>query len=294
MDPRDLSADWPFRSASRRLLAGPHDWWLADLGPADAAPVLMLHGLGASGQSFRRTAPPLAGPFRVLIPDLPGQGCTRCGAPARLALPAIAEDLWALCDRLEIHPAAIVGHSAGAAVALQMALVRPVPRVVGLNAALGSFDGPAGLLFPMLARGLAALPFVPQAVARLWGTERKVRELLAMTGSPADAETVALYLRLVRDPDHIAGALGMMARWNLSALLTRLPQLAAQVLLIAGSGDTTVPPRVSRDAARRIPGAALMELPGGHLLHEERPDGLSGPILDLLQTGAVSPKIRAE
>lgn len=291
MDPRTLPPNWPFRSDARSLRAGPHDWWVADLGPRDAPVVLMLHGLGASGHSFRHTAPGLSDRFRLVIPDLPGQGCTRCGAADRLTLPAIATDLWALCDRMQVAPQAILGHSAGGAIALQMALARPVPQVIGLNAAVGSFEGPAGLLFPMLARGLAALPFVPRTMAGLLGTERKVRELLDSTGSKVDDETVALYLRLVRDPDHVAGALGMMSRWSLDGLLARLGAIPADVLLIAARGDRTVPPGVSHRIAPRLPKARVLDIAGGHILHEERADGLAGPILDALQPATVSPKI---
>lgn len=291
MDPRELPVNWPFRSQSRRLRAGTHDWWVAELGPPDSAALLMLHGLGASGHSFRRTAPYLAQHFRLIIPDLPGQGCTRCGAADRLALDRIAEDLWVLCDSLGVAPQGIIGHSAGAAIALQMALLRPVPRVLGLNAAVGAFEGPAGLLFPVLARGLAALSFVPRTVSALMGSEARVRELLDGTGSKVDDETVALYLRLVRDPDHVAGALGMMARWNLDPLLARLSSLQSEVLLIAARNDRTVPNRVSHSVAPRLAHGRVIDVEGGHIVHEERADGLAGVILEGLQPASDSPNI---
>ena len=50
--------------------------------------------------------------------------------------------------------------------------------MIGINAALGQFDGAAGLLFPLLARALAVTPFVPSVVSRLWGNAGKVRSLL--------------------------------------------------------------------------------------------------------------------
>lgn len=291
MDPRWLPATWPFRLQSRRLAAGPHDWWVVELGPPDAPPILLLHGLGASGHSFRRTAPGLAETFRLIIPDLPGQGCTRCGAPDRLTLKKISADLWLLCEALKAEPRGIVGHSAGAAIALQMSLNRPVPRVVGVNAAIGNFEGPAGPLFSVLAKGLAAMPFIPRAFASYIGTEARVRRLLDETGSKVDDETVALYLRLVRDPDHVAGALGMMARWSLDDLLVRLPELSSEVLLIAARNDRTVPPRVSEAALQRLRHGRLMKVEGGHIVHEERADGLAGLILDGLQPARESPNI---
>lgn len=282
MEPRDLPDSWPFRSAGRRLRVIPHDWWLIDTGPRDAPAVLLLHGLGASGHSFARMIPGLATRFRVLVPDLPGQGCTQAGARHRLGLATMAEDLSTLCNALNAPLAAVIGHSAGAAIALQMALNRPVRAVVGVNAALGNFDGAAGVLFPIMAQGLAALPFASNAFARLWGNARTVDKLLSSTGSPLDAAGRAQYLALVRDPDHVRGALGMMANWRLRSLMAALPVLTVPTLLIASTEDRAVPCSVSKDAAIIMPQTEYREIPGGHLVHEETPDGLSAMILTWL------------
>ncbi len=297
MDARRLPPDWPFRAMGRTTRAGPHDWWVIDTGPPpgipDAPAVLLLHGLGASGHSFRHMIPGLAGRHRVIVPDLPGQGATRAGNRARLGLEAMAQDLAALCRALGAAPGAVIGHSAGAAIALQMAATgpTPAPAVIGINAALGDFDGAAGVLFPLMAQGLALLPFAASAMSRLGGTEARVARLLSGTGSPLDARGQAQYLALVRDTDHVAGALGMMSQWRLTGLRRRLPGLAARVLLIAARGDRAVPPSVSHEAARGIPGATVLDVPGGHLVHEEMPDGLSALILDWLQAGEAAPKI---
>lgn len=274
--------NWPYRAAGRRLRAAGHDWWLVDCGPHDAPVILLLHGLGASGHSFRRTIAGLSVAFRVVVPDLPGQGFSRAGHRGRLGLAPMAEDLATLCQVADIAPVAIVGHSAGAALALQMARYMPLRGVVGLNAALGSFEGAEGLLFPVLAQGLAALPFTAPMIARLWGTARTVDRLLQGTGSALDPETRALYLTLVRNPAHVAGALGMMAQWRLSDLMASLPGLQTPVLLIATTGDRAVPARISREAAALLPQATFVELAGGHLAHEEAADGLSRLMIDWL------------
>ena len=291
MQPRDLPDSWPFRSAARRLRVAPHDWWLIDTGPKDAPAILLLHGLGASGHSFRRMIPGLAARHRVLIPDLPGQGLTRAGARNRLGLGPMAEDLTALCAAIGVPPAAIIGHSAGAAIALQMAVTGQTRAVIGLNAALGTFDGAAGVMFPMLARGLAAMPFAATAFARMFGTESQVSRLLAGTGSPLDPEGRAQYLALVRDPDHVAGALGMMAQWRLDGLMQALPRLQTPVLLVGTAEDRAVPCKVSRDAASHIPDCDYLEIPGGHLAHEEAADGLSALVLNWLYPNTGVPKI---
>lgn len=283
MTPAALPKDWPFKAQSSLVTAGRHRFWVADNGPRNAPTLFLLHGTGASLHSFRRTILGLSKHYRTITPDLPGHGCSATGFQGRLGLDAMAQDLWSLCDTLATTPQAIIGHSAGAAIGLRMAELRPVPQVIGLNAALGEFDGAAAFLFPIIAKGLATLPFAATAITAFFGRPGTVERILAGTGSPLDPEGRAQYLRLVRDPDHVTGALGMMADWRLQPLLNRLPQTTTKVTLIASEGDRAVPPQVSIDAAKRIPGAKLHLLPKlGHLAHEETEDGLSALILDSL------------
>lgn len=244
--------------------------------------ILLLHGAGGATHSWRNLMPLLAG-YRVVALDLPGQGFTRMGSRRRCGVDAMAEDIAALCVQQGWQLHAVIGHSAGGAIALRLSELMPVPRVIGINAALGSFDGAAGWLFPLMARVLAATPMVPQLFSRLSGTPERAGTLLASTGSKIDAEGAAQYLRLLRTPAHVDATLLMMAQWKLDALLARLPGLSAKVLLVTGAGDTTVPPAVSKRAAARIPGAAWVNLPGlGHLAQEEDAGAVAAVVLPFL------------
>ena len=270
MDAARLPADWPYRSAARKIRVSPHDWWVIDTGPKDAPVVLLLHGAGGSGHSFRALIPFLSDRYRVIVPDLPGQGCTRAGGMRRLGLDAMAEDVTRLCLSAGFAPQVVIGHSAGAAIALRMADLTPLRGIVGINAALGTFDGAAGVMFPLMARVLAATPFVASAVSKLWGNPATINRLLTGTGSPLDAAGQAQYLTLVRDSAHVDGTLGMMAQWRLDGLMARLPSLSEPVLLIGSDKDNAVPPKVSRDAVAHMPNASYAEIAGyGHLVHEE-------------------------
>jgi len=265
--PNTASHDWPFRADSRQVRARPHDWCVIDHGTGPE--VLLLHGAGASGHSFRHLIPALAG-WRCIVPDLPGQGFTRAGSRTRFGIEPMAEDLAILLAQEGWRPQVVIGHSAGAALALQLSTLVPLRAVVGINAALGGFEGAAGFLFPLMARALSVTPFVPAIVSRLWGTEGKVRSLLNNTGSPLDASGVAQYLALVRKATHIDGTLGMMAQWRIDRLMALAPQLTTRTLLLATAGDRIVPPRISRRAETLLPRANYLELPGlGHLAHEE-------------------------
>jgi len=281
MPPDRMPQDWPFRAQTRRVASRPHDWCVIDAGTGPT--LLLLHGAGGAGHSFRNLIPLLTPRYRVIVPDLPGQGFTRSGARGRYGIDAMAEDMASLCQTLDITPHAIIGHSAGAALALRLADMLHPRAIIGINAALGSFDGAAGVMFPLLARVLAVTPFIPHVVARLWGKPATVSRLLSTTGSPLDATGLAQYLTLVRDPAHVDGTLGMMAQWKLEDLMARLPTISTPTLLIASAGDLAVPARVSRDAARLMPAARYAEIPDhGHLVHEEAAAAVAELVLPFL------------
>ena len=262
------------------LACPPHRWHVQVLG--EGPTVLLLHGAGGATHSWRGLAPLLATEHRVVMLDLPGQGFTQAGRRDRFGLDAMARDIAALCTAQGWQPVAAVGHSAGGAVALRLAEIMPLRAVIGINAALGPFDGLAGLLFPLLARALTLTPFVPTLFARLTGTTERVTALLASTGSDIGPQGVALYRKLVARPDHVEGTLAMMAQWRLEELLDRFPTIHVPTLLIAATGDRTVPPAVSSRAAAQLPQGQYLDLPGGHLVHEETPQAVAGLILPFL------------
>ncbi|MEL6700272.1 MAG: alpha/beta fold hydrolase, partial [Pseudomonadota bacterium] len=100
-----------------------------------------------------------------------------------------------------------------------------------------------------------------------------VDRLLKGTGSQINADGKRLYLSLISSRSHVDGTLRMMANWSLDGLLARLPRNQQRTHLMVGDNDTTVPPKTSEDAARRMPHATLERLPKlGHLMHEEAPD----------------------
>lgn len=265
-----MPINWPYRANARRVACPPHDWCVLDVGSGPV--MLLLHGAGGSGHSFRNLIPLLAPHYRVIVPDLPGQGFTRAGNKSRLGLDAMAQDLVRLCADQGWQPVAILGHSAGGAIALRMAELLPDPpkAMIGINAALGSFEAAAGVLFPVMAKVLSLMPMIPTVVSKLWGTQAKVDNLLASTGSKLEPAGRAQYLALVQDAAHIEGALGMMSQWQLAGLLSRLPAIAVPVLLIANLGDKIVPARISERAGAQLAKATVVLLPThGHLAHEE-------------------------
>ena len=276
-------ADWPNREASRFLDVAPHRWHVQVAG--DGPTLLLLHGAGGATHSWRDVLPLLARDWTVVAPDLPGHGFTRAGTRTRSGLRPMAEDVARLMQAGGWRADAIVGHSAGAAVGFALSLDDPVP-VVAINPALKPFAGPAEWLFPALAKVLALNPFVPGVFARLAGSERRARDLIRGTGSTLDDRGIALYARAIGDRAHVDGALAMMASWDVGPVTRALPELDAPALFVVGEGDRAVPPQQSADAAAGMRDARVVRLPGGHLVHEERPEAVVAEIARFLSDRA--------
>jgi magnesium chelatase accessory protein len=264
--------DWPHRAASRFVQAGGLSWHVQEMGQGPT--LLLLHGTGAATHSWRDLLPLLARDFHVIAPDLPGHGFTEAPERDRLSLPAMARGLTALLGKLGVEPEGIVGHSAGAAIAMQMVLTGAVAPscLISLNGAFLPFKGVASQLFPSVARLLVLNPLVPRLFAWRAGSTEAVTQLLAGTGSRLDARGQDLYQRLFSNRVHIASTLGMMANWDLEALGRSFGRVDLPVLLVVGASDRAVPPGDAREVARRLPDARVETLPGaGHLVHEEKP-----------------------
>ncbi|WP_156447561.1 alpha/beta fold hydrolase, partial [Blastomonas sp. CCH1-A6] len=153
--------------------------------------------------------------------------------------------------------------------------------LIGLTPALMPFPGLAARLFPALARMLFVNPFTAMIFAQMASSRGEVaRFLKKSTGSRIDDLGIDLYHRLFRTSDHCAGAIGMMANWDLETLSASLPGLTGRTLLIHGGRDAMVPTDSVERAAKLIPGAELSVIPDlGHLAHEEAPDRIAEIIL---------------
>ena len=273
--------DWPHREHSRFVEAGGLNWHVQVMGSGPVA--LLLHGTGAATHSWRDLMAPLAERLTVVAIDLPGHGFT--GTLRRAGPPEVAQAIAALMIALDLTPDLIVGHSVGAAIALTMAdkgLARP-RAIVSLGGALLPFPGMAGVLFPIMARGLFANPLTASlaAIALAKAPGGSAAFMRRATGSVIDARGAALYARLLASSGHVGGGLALMANWQLEPLERALPGIDVPVLLIHGDRDATIPIKVSRTVATRLPNARIHAMPGlGHLAHEEQPAAVTRLILD--------------
>ncbi|MEM1439100.1 MAG: alpha/beta fold hydrolase BchO [Pseudomonadota bacterium] len=266
--------DWPGARFSRHIDAGGLRWHVQIEGRG--ASILFLHGAGASAHSFRPLIAALADTYTGIAVDLPGHGYTTAFAQGAYTLRRTARAIGDLLDALEVSPTLIVGHSAGAAIALQWLLDQPAdarPPLLAINPALRPFGGVAGFAFPVMARLAAASGSLPQYLARRAGDRRQVERLLHGTGSRVPETMLDAYQSLMQKPGHVQAVLSMMAGWQLEQMVRAVRALDPTMHVVLGGRDRAVPPARTTSTVAGLANTTITELMTfGHLVHEEAPE----------------------
>lgn len=113
-------------SSCRRVDRGDLSLAVADHGPEDGIPVLLLHGFPDSARLWRHQVPALTGAgYRVLAPDLRGFGRSDPVTPDACGMGELVADAVAVLDEAGIDRAHVVGHDWGSAIAWAIALSAP-------------------------------------------------------------------------------------------------------------------------------------------------------------------------
>lgn len=250
-------------------------------GPA----VVLVHGLPTWGYVWHRVIPALEKSRRVLIPDLPGCGFSDKSDRFDRSISRQAERLAAWMHELGVASADVVGHEAGAAVALRLAALQPTRvQKLCLLGALAYDAAPIDALV-QLGRPGADRKFTANSAARV------LREALRpgfvspddelIEGLLAPYATEAGKLSLIR----AAGALDASQFFE---VLPKLPELAAETLVMWGASDAFQPLSSGKRLAWELPRAGLSVVEdAGHFAMLDRPGEVSARLQDFLALGLV-------
>ncbi|MEX2630602.1 MAG: alpha/beta hydrolase [Tistlia sp.] len=203
-------------------------------------PVLFVHGLGGTSNSWTPQVMALAGRYRMIRPDLPGSGRSPLGggAGAKLTIESLVETLEKLLGVLGAGRAHLVGHSMGTILCQHLAARRP--SLVRSLALFGAFPEP-----PEAAR--AALE-ERGAKARREGMA-EIAEATLQAGTAAatrsDNPVAAAFVResLMRQPGEGYGA---TCEALAGARAADLSLIGCPVLLVTGDEDKVAPPATLR------------------------------------------------
>jgi pimeloyl-ACP methyl ester carboxylesterase len=289
----------------KQINAGELNIGYAELGSADRAAVILLHGWPYDIHSFAEVAPQLeAAGYRVIIPHLRGYGTTRFlsdsalrnGEPA-----ALATDVIALMDALKIERAVIGGFDWGARTANIVAALWP-ERVKAMVSVSGYLIG---------NREAGKHPLPPKAELSWWyqfyfATDRgregyekyrsEFSRLIWELASPQwkfDDATFARSAAAFDNPDHVAIVIHNY-RWRLGlaagdpkydALEAKLdagPAIAVPTITMEGDANGAPHPD-PKAYAQKFTGKYQHRLIGGgigHNLPQEAPKDFAKAIID--------------
>jgi 3-oxoadipate enol-lactonase len=227
-------------------------------------PIVLIHEMGGSMESWGLVAPLLASHRRVIRYDTRGAGFSEKIRGA-LKIDTMTDDLIALLDGLGINEkVTLAGTAVGGAIALHTAFRFP-ERV---SAAV--VTSPATSIPP--ANRDATLARVAKFEAE---GLRTVFDGTAANGYPeelrGDAAKFASWRArwLANDPSSFAAIYRMLAGMDLAP---ELSALKCPVLVIAGEFDRGRPPSVVEPTAKAIPGAKFKVLPTGHYAGLQTPE----------------------
>lgn len=282
-----------------------------DVGPADGAPVILLHGFPYDIHAYDEVATLLiAAGCRCIIPSLRGYGGTRFIAgdtPRSGEQAALGADLLALMDALTIPQAVLAGYDWGGRAACVVAALWP-ERVTGLVSCEPGYN--------IQDIATAHNPVSPEAEHRLWyqyylhgtrgyvGLERH-REafcrLLWQQWSPTwrfSDDQFAATAGSFHNPDfvdvvthsyrHRYGLVDGDPQYaHIQHLLAQLPDIAVPTVILAGADDGVTPVQDEQKALRRFTGAVRrIILDGvGHNVPQEAPAEFASAVLSGVMRG---------
>ena len=281
-----------------------------ETGDARGFPVILLHGFPDDVRAYDEVVGPLAKEgYRAIVPYLRGYGPTRfrdASAPRMAEQAAIGQDLIDLADALKIQRFAVAGYDWGGRAAAVAAALHPdrvrAAVLIGGYTIQDVFGTPQ--------------PAPPERERALWyqyyfntergrvGLERNRRAIcrfLWETWSPTWHFTTETYERTAASFDNpdfvgvvihsyrhrIGNAPGERRFLETERRLAQRPRIDAPTITLYGGSDGLGAPAAQNPnegstfaklVARRVVDGA------GHFMPRERPDAVSGALLELLQS----------
>jgi pimeloyl-ACP methyl ester carboxylesterase len=249
------------------------------------APLVLLHGIGASLRDWDMQLAVFARRFRVIAPDLRGFGQSE--RSGNYGVGTFAGDIWALLDLLRIERFNLIGHSMGGAVALQMAVDRPerIERLIAADT-LPSFQANTfGKRILFAYRYLMMGVFGPQRLSRA------VAGKLFPGPHQQDLRDRAVAGGLANDRGVYLETLRQLLGWN---VLEQLQRLTMPVLVLAAEHDY-FPVQDAEIFASALRNARLKVFAGmHHALPLEAPQAFNRTVLRFLAGQATGRQVKEE
>jgi pimeloyl-ACP methyl ester carboxylesterase len=264
---------------------------VAEAGPPDAEPVVLLHGWPQHWYEWRHLVPALSERYRMVMPDLRGLGwseVTRRGYEKE----RLARDVVALLDALELDRVRLVGHDWGGYVGFLLCLLEParIERYLALNIIhLWPPRNPANIrhIWRLAYQLPMLLPLLgPRATRSPW----LVRRMLGYGNEVFSEAELDAFARPLRHPDRAYASSQYYRSFQLHdfPLLARghwrKLRLTVPTLMLFGTGDFAIRPSFLEGYERYSDDMRVEMVEGiGHFIADEAPDLVARRALDFFE-----------
>lgn len=248
----------------------------------EGSPVVLVHGFAASLNTWAPVIPVLAENHRVIALDLKGFGWS--GRPEGDYSPkAQAELVWSLLEERGVDQTAIVAHSWGSSVALQMALTKPerVERIALYDAWVYAEQLPSFFVWAR-AGGIGELMF------RLFYNERPEDKIATAFYDKryVTQELVEHTRKMQQQPGTLAAHLAAVRGQRYERVQERYKTIDKPVLLLWGRDDNVTTLQMGERLARDLPNARLQVYPRcGHFPMIEAQSASTRDLAEFLSVG---------
>ena len=181
----------------------------------------------------------------------------------------------------------VVGHSAGAPLALRFAVVssKPPKLVIALNpsfipppAVYTSFFGP--LLGPITRSSTLS-----SLLASFSPSLGMVDKLLDSTNTILPETRRVYYRKLFERSEHVRGSMNFMAAADIHKVLVEANLYRGKLICVLGNQDAWIPVKpLEKIILDYFPAAEIVKWEGGHIMHELEPNKVAQLILAGLKT----------
>jgi 3-oxoadipate enol-lactonase len=221
-------------------------------GPTDAPVLVLGPSLGTDTGLFDTQVAEFAASHRVIRYDLRGHGKSEV-VPGACTMADLAGDVLALLDRMGVGHFSYAGVSIGGAIGQQLALTVPdrIERLAIIASAAQFADPPSWPVRADQVRAQGTEFLVPSRTGTWFTAEFAERD-------PQEAERLLGMLRATPAEGYAAccEAIGAFD------VRSRLGEISAPTLAIAGSEDPATTGEMMRELAEAIPGAQFVVVPG--------------------------------
>lgn len=207
-----------------------------EMGHRNGRPVILLHGMSTSADSFRETMHELADDLWLIAPDIPGFGYSGNAVP--YTMPHLVEWLAAFRAALDLPPAGLIGHSFGGTLAAEFALSYPddATRLFLVAPALLRAES-----YPHLVKKIGfGLGMIDLGMAISQSSFWVKRQIKAPFYAPKKQDE-SVWARRLQDYDMARASADVVKATAFNHMRSRLENLQQPTCLVWGVNDPVVP-----------------------------------------------------